>query len=110
MPEKDGHTVELQWPTLPESKHYREAPSHYVSHLLGCAREPGRLQAQQPPAGGAGPVSARRQQLRSALRHSPQCCCSCCCESVFVCLPPNACRHEGRGSVFALLKARGPPT
>ena len=25
----------LQWPTLPESRHYAEAPSHYVSHLLG---------------------------------------------------------------------------
>eukprot|EP00887_Chlorella_sp_A99_P007901 scaffold12.g7901.t1 len=35
VPEKDGHSVELQWPTLPEQQHYRAAPSHYVSHLLG---------------------------------------------------------------------------
>ena len=35
VPQRDTHTIELQWPTLPESKHYAEAPSHYVSHLLG---------------------------------------------------------------------------
>lgn len=25
----------VQWPTLPEQQHYRAAPSHYASHLLG---------------------------------------------------------------------------
>ncbi|GAB4818102.1 hypothetical protein N2152v2_005148 [Parachlorella kessleri] len=35
VPQRDTHTIELQWPTLPESRHYAEAPSHYVSHLLG---------------------------------------------------------------------------
>ena len=35
VPEKEGHAIELQWPTLPEAPHYREAPSSYLSHLLG---------------------------------------------------------------------------
>jgi insulysin len=50
VPERDGHSIELQWPTVSERQHYRQAPSHYASHLLG---------------------------------------------------------HEGEGSAFALLKARG---
>ncbi|EFN55439.1 hypothetical protein CHLNCDRAFT_35384 [Chlorella variabilis] len=65
VPQRDGHSLELQaslggraraagwwgeWPTVAEQQHYRQAPSHYVSHLLG---------------------------------------------------------HEGEGSAFALLKARG---
>ena len=50
VPERDGHSIELQWPTVSEHQHYRQAPSHYASHLLG---------------------------------------------------------HEGEGSAFALLKARG---
>jgi insulysin len=50
VPERDGHSIEVQWPTVSEHQHYRQAPSHYASHLLG---------------------------------------------------------HEGEGSAFALLKARG---
>jgi insulysin len=50
VPERAGHSIELQWPTVSEQQHYRAAPTHYVSHLLG---------------------------------------------------------HEGEGSAFALLKARG---
>ncbi|PSC73920.1 Zinc-peroxisomal [Micractinium conductrix] len=35
VPERTGHSIELQWPTVAEQQHYRAAPSHYVSHLLG---------------------------------------------------------------------------
>jgi secreted Zn-dependent insulinase-like peptidase len=35
VPEREGHSVELQWPTVSEQDHYRAGPSHYISHLLG---------------------------------------------------------------------------
>ena len=35
VPERDGHSIELQWDTLSEQQHADAAPSHYVSHLLG---------------------------------------------------------------------------
>ena len=36
LPQRDGHSLELQWTTVPEQRHYRAAPLQYVSHLLGC--------------------------------------------------------------------------
>lgn len=35
VPEREGHAVEIQWPTLSEQAHYKAAPCAYVSHLLG---------------------------------------------------------------------------
>ncbi len=35
VPEKDWHTVELQWVVPPETKAYRAQPCGYLSHLLG---------------------------------------------------------------------------
>lgn len=35
VPERDGHIIEIQWPTVAEQLNYRVAPSHYVSFLLG---------------------------------------------------------------------------
>lgn len=35
LPERDGHSIELQWDTLSEQQHSDAAPSHYLSHLLG---------------------------------------------------------------------------
>jgi insulysin len=35
VPERDGHSIELQWDTLSEQQHSDAAPSHYLSHLLG---------------------------------------------------------------------------
>lgn len=35
VPEKEGHTIELQWRVEPELAHYKSAPSQYLSHLLG---------------------------------------------------------------------------
>lgn len=35
VPQRDTHSIELQWPTLSEAEHYDAAPCHYVSHLLG---------------------------------------------------------------------------
>jgi insulysin len=35
VPERDGHSVEIQWQTLSEDEHYRAAPCRYLSHLLG---------------------------------------------------------------------------
>ena len=35
VPEREGHSLEVQWPTLPSPPHYRAAPAGYVSHMLG---------------------------------------------------------------------------
>ena len=35
LPVKDASSVEIQWPTISETEHYRAAPLHYISHLLG---------------------------------------------------------------------------
>ncbi|KAL4858339.1 Insulin-degrading enzyme-like 1 [Chlorella vulgaris] len=35
VPEREGHSIELQWPTVSEHERYRTIPSSYVSHLLG---------------------------------------------------------------------------
>ncbi|KAL6770545.1 hypothetical protein ACKKBF_B31700 [Auxenochlorella protothecoides x Auxenochlorella symbiontica] len=35
VPERSGHTLELQWRVEPELKHYDAAPCQYFSHLLG---------------------------------------------------------------------------
>ncbi|KAG7668348.1 hypothetical protein Ndes2526B_g00937 [Nannochloris sp. 'desiccata'] len=35
VPERDGHSIELQWDTVSEQQHSDAAPSHYLSHLLG---------------------------------------------------------------------------
>jgi len=35
VPEKAGHTLEIQWLTVSEEKFYRKCPLHYISHLLG---------------------------------------------------------------------------
>ena len=35
VPERDGHSIELQFATLSEQAHATAAPCHYVSHLLG---------------------------------------------------------------------------
>ncbi|KAI8104302.1 hypothetical protein M9434_002862 [Picochlorum sp. BPE23] len=35
VPEKEGHTVEVQWMTLSEEEHYRKGPLSILSHLLG---------------------------------------------------------------------------
>ncbi|KAH7372611.1 hypothetical protein KP509_17G012900 [Ceratopteris richardii] len=35
VPVEDKHTLVLSWIILPELLHYKEAPSQYISHLLG---------------------------------------------------------------------------
>lgn len=35
VPQRDTHSIELQWATVAEGEHYDAAPCHYVSHLLG---------------------------------------------------------------------------
>ncbi|KAK9803974.1 hypothetical protein WJX72_009535 [[Myrmecia] bisecta] len=35
VPQKDGHTLELQWSVPSEQQNYRAAPCSYLSHLLG---------------------------------------------------------------------------
>ena len=35
VPERDGHSIELQWSTVSEQRNAESSPSHYVSHLLG---------------------------------------------------------------------------
>jgi len=35
VPERDGHSIEIQWPTISEQENYASSPSHYVSFLLG---------------------------------------------------------------------------
>lgn len=37
VPERERHTVELQWSVPSEVAAYRQAPCAYLSHLLGCA-------------------------------------------------------------------------
>lgn len=35
VPEKEGHTVEVQWMTVSEEEHYKKGPLSILSHLLG---------------------------------------------------------------------------
>ena len=37
VPERERHTLELQWSVPSEVVAYRQAPCSYLSHLLGCA-------------------------------------------------------------------------
>lgn len=105
----------MQWPTVSEQQHYRAAPSHYVSHLLGYAVynimylvfgcTPGvDSSALWVLAAGwlAGSV-----EVNVAFRPL--------CELNHLRTPDHGhaclCRHEGEGSAFALLKVgrnRGP--
>jgi secreted Zn-dependent insulinase-like peptidase len=45
VPEKDGHSLQLQWSVPPETPAYRAAPCGYLSHLLGCAQRRASLDA-----------------------------------------------------------------
>lgn len=57
VPQREGHTLEIQWLTLPEERHYRESPSNYISHLLGH-EGPGSLFALLKHKGLAHSLSA----------------------------------------------------
>ncbi|GBG72511.1 hypothetical protein CBR_g12082 [Chara braunii] len=35
VPVTEGHSLELSWTSVPEFRHYKAAPSRYISHLLG---------------------------------------------------------------------------
>lgn len=42
VPERSGHTLELQWRVESELQHYDAAPCQYFSHLLGWVMRAGR--------------------------------------------------------------------
>ena len=95
LPQRDGHSIELQWATLPEQRYYRAAPLQYVSHLLGCVA-PSRPVA--PCACAKIGMSCWNELLLLA------------CTTVHwhdAAWHVGVRRHEGDGSAFALLKARG---
>ncbi|XP_027771956.1 insulin-degrading enzyme-like 1, peroxisomal isoform X3 [Solanum pennellii] len=35
VPIKQGHSLRLEWPIIPDLTHYKEGPSLYLSHLIG---------------------------------------------------------------------------
>ncbi|TMX00209.1 hypothetical protein EJD97_001196 [Solanum chilense] len=35
VPIKQGHSLRLEWPIIPDLAHYKEGPSLYLSHLIG---------------------------------------------------------------------------
>ena len=48
VPEKEGHTLELQWAIPAQQPLYATAPSNYVSHCLGCASPASLLPPRLP--------------------------------------------------------------
>ncbi|KAL2641367.1 hypothetical protein R1flu_008954 [Riccia fluitans] len=57
VPVKDGHSLTLMWPVSPELHNYREAPSHYIGHLIGHEAD-GSLFALLKQLGWANSLSA----------------------------------------------------
>lgn len=35
VPIKEGHKLRILWPITPAIRHYKEAPSRYLAHLIG---------------------------------------------------------------------------
>ncbi|KAG6555184.1 hypothetical protein Mapa_003223 [Marchantia paleacea] len=57
VPVREGHTLMLMWPVTPELQNYREAPSHYIGHLIGHEAD-GSLFALLKQLGWANSLSA----------------------------------------------------
>ncbi|KAL3678033.1 hypothetical protein R1sor_020989 [Riccia sorocarpa] len=57
VPVKDGHSLTMMWPVKPELHNYREAPSHYIGHLIGHEAD-GSLFALLKQLGWASSLSA----------------------------------------------------
>ncbi|KAJ7565037.1 hypothetical protein O6H91_02G045200 [Diphasiastrum complanatum] len=61
VPVKEGHFLELIWPSIPEIKLYEAAPSRYLGHLLGHEAD-GSLFALLKRLGWANSLSAGEKE------------------------------------------------
>ena len=163
VPEKDFHSLEVQWVAPPEIAAYRAQPCGYLSHLLGCGtcgisgltvclKQPGvwqamrsrsclelQLQGWSPCCSCKGCLRGQTDTVQCIHALPSVCVCECFCElpeqkgprgpvdvSVLICQPTSIqaaapgrrrstqmhtsvplFRHEGEGSVCALLKRKG---
>jgi hypothetical protein len=75
VPVKDAHSLELSWDVPPTEPLYRQAPTHYLSHLLG-----------HEGAGSAFALLKARGLATGLSAGACVCVCVCVCACVCVCV------------------------